>query len=217
MNVRVILVDDHRMVREGLSALLKEIPEIEVIAEADDGRSGLQLARRLSPHLVIMDVSMPDLNGVEATRQITNQLPHIKVLALSMHSDQRSIARMLAAGASGYLPKECAFDELATAIREVMAGRTYLSSAIASTVTTDYVRRIAAMDAQPVSPLTPREREILQLVAEGKSTREIAELLYISIKTVESFRSRIMRKLQLRSVAELTKYAVAEGLTTLDT
>ena len=192
---------------------------MQVVAEANDGRSAVQLAQELQPDVVVMDVGMPGLNGIEATRQITNREPEAKVVALSMHSDRRFMGEMLKAGAKGYLLKDGAFEELATAIRSVVANKVYLSPRIADVVVDDYVRRTpgqAAGDTSAFAKLTPREREVLQLMAEGRATKEIAMDLKVSIKTVETHRRQIMEKLQIHSVAELTKYAIREGLTSLD-
>jgi len=212
MKIKVIIVDDHQMVREGLRSLLVGEKDMEVIAEAGDGWEGVRLAEKLAPDVVIMDIAMPELNGIEATRQILARTTGVRVMVLSMHSDKRFVERTLKAGASGYLLKDCAFEELVRAIRTVMAGQIYLSPGIASLVVREYLEN--GLDSPPV--LSAREREVLQLITEGKSTREISLLLHISIKTVETHRQQIMKKLHLRTVAELTKYAIREGLTTLD-
>jgi two-component system, NarL family, response regulator NreC len=216
MTVRILLADDHKIVRDGLRALLEKQPGMTVVAEADNGRATVRLARELLPDLVIMDIGMPDLNGIDATRQILNELPSVKVIALSMHSDRRFVVQMFRAGASGYLLKDCAFEELARAVRAVLRNQTYLSPAVAGPVVEDYVQHLATADVLEFSALSPREREVLQLLAEGKTTREIATLLCVSIKTVETHRQQIMGKLNVRSVAELIKYAIREGLTSLD-
>ena len=216
MSVKVILADDHRIMREGLRSLLEREDGIEVVGEAGDGRTTVELARRLQPDVVVMDISMPDLNGVEATRQISSEYPGIRVLALSMHSDKRFVAGVLGAGASGYLLKDCALDELVRAIRVVVAGQIYLSPGIAGTVVQGYMSRLQKMEAPAFASLTPREREVLQLIAEGKTMKEIAGMLTVSVKTAETHRQQIMKKLDIRSVAELTKYAVREGLTSLE-
>jgi DNA-binding NarL/FixJ family response regulator len=214
MPIKIILADDHKIVRQGLRTLLEQEPDLEVMAEADDGRMAVRLARELSPQVVIMDVSMPDLNGIEATRQVLAECPGVKVIALSMHADRRFVMNMLKAGASGYLLKDSAFEELATAIRMVLAGKIYLSTEIANVVVKDYLQ--GGGDESVFSVLTPREREVLQLMAEGKSSRQIADHLNISIKTVETHRMQIQHKLEIYSVAELTKYAIREGLSSLD-
>lgn len=215
MTTRVLIVDDHKIVREGLRALLDSREDLEVIGEADNGRDAVQLALSLSPHLVIMDIAMPELNGVEATRQIVSQCEGTKVLALSMHSDKRFVARMLQAGASGYILKECAFEELHLAIQTLASNEVYLSPNVADVVIRDY-RRLVEEIQEPGEKLTKREREVLQLLAEGKPTKEIASVLHVSRKTVETYRKQLMDKLKLHSIAELTKYAVREGLTELD-
>jgi DNA-binding NarL/FixJ family response regulator len=212
--IKIILADDHKIVRQGLRTLLEQETDLEVMAEADDGRMAVRLARELSPEVVIMDVSMPDLNGIEATRQVLAECPGVKVIALSMHSDRRFVMNMLKAGASGYLLKDSAFEELATAIRMVLANKIYLSTEIANVVVKDYLQ--GGGDESVFSVLTPREREVLQLMAEGKSSRQIADHLNISIKTVETHRMQIQHKLEIYSVAELTKYAIREGLASLD-
>lgn len=216
MGIRIIIVDDHQIVRQGLSTLLAKEPDMEVVAEAENGRKAVQLTKELAPHIVIMDVNMPDLNGIEATRQILHHNPDVKVIALSMHADRRFVVNMLKAGASGYLLKDCAFEELAQAIRLVMANKTYLSPGVSDIVIKDYVHGLSAPGSSAFSVLTAREREVLQLMAEGKSTSQIAEYLNISIKTVETHRQQLMHKLGIHSVAELTKYAIREGLTSLD-
>jgi DNA-binding NarL/FixJ family response regulator len=213
MNIRLVLADDHRIMREGLRALVERLPGMEVIGEAADGRTAVAMAKDLLPGVMVMDIGLPDLNGIEATRQITSQNPGIKVIALSMHSDGRYVTEMLKAGASGYLLKDSAFEELARAIRAVTAGKTYLSPAVTSTVVEDYLGRHPGVQPVLSSSLTAREREVLQLVAEGKSTKEIADRLQISSKTADTHRQRVMKKLKLHTVAELTKFAVREGLT----
>jgi DNA-binding NarL/FixJ family response regulator len=215
MSIRILIADDHKIVREGLRTLLQNRGDIEVIGEADNGRTVVALAAELRPDIIIMDVAMPDLNGIEATRQITGGRVAAKVLALSMHSDSRFVTRMLQAGAQGYLLKDCAFEELALAIDTIVGDGVYLSPGVTGVVVRDYVQHLAEGDAG-IAALSPREREVLQLVAEGLTTKDIAGKLHISVKTVETHRKQIMDKLEIRSVAELTKYAVREGLTSLD-
>ena len=215
MSIRIILADDHELLREGLRMLIEEQPDMTVIAEADDGRVTVQLVEKLMPDIVVMDIAMPRMNGMEATRHIVSKVPGVKVLALSMHADRRFIVEMLNAGASGYLLKECAFKELITAIHALADHRTYLSPKISDMVVKDYACRFPQSDLSSLTILTTREREVLQLLAEGKSTREIASILTISMKTVETYRQQIMGKLDIRSVAELTKFAIREGLTSL--
>lgn len=214
MKVRVLVADDHRIVRDGIRALLEQHPDMDLVAEAKDGRDAVRLTKEFSPHVLVMDLSMPDLNGMEATRQVLKESPDVRVLALSMHTDKRFIIGMLDAGASGYLQKDCAFEELVTAVRAVASGGTYLSPRIAGLVVKDRLR--PARRQSPMIELTPKERQVVQLIAEGKSTKEVAAILEISIKTAETHRQHIMQKLEVQSVAELTKYAIREGLTSLD-
>jgi DNA-binding NarL/FixJ family response regulator len=187
------------------------------VGEAEDGRQAVQLAGELHPEVVIIDIGMPELNGIEATRQIVADHPGVKVIALSMHSDKRFVKGMLKAGASGYLLKYCASEELITAIQMVMANRVYLSHDITGIVVEDYVQKLADTDSSAFQALTPREREVLQLLAEGRSTRQIAEALHVSVKTIEVHRKQMMDKLGLQNLAELVKYAIREGLTSIDT
>jgi len=217
MAVKILLADDHKIVRDGLRSLIEKQPNMQVIGEACDGRTTVSFVKELMPNVVIIDIGMPDLNGIEATRQITQENPNVKVIALSMHSDRRFVLRMLEAGASGYLLKDSAFDELSLAINTVVGGKIYLSPAIAGIVVEDFVRHSPSNATGPVAiDLTPREREVLQLLAEGKSTKQIASHLNVSVKTVETHRRQVMEKLDIHSVAELTKYAVREGLTSLE-
>jgi two-component system response regulator NreC len=216
--IKVILADDHQIVRHGLRSLLSKEPDIEVVGEADNGRAVVRLVQELSPQVVIMDISMPDLNGIEATRQILNDFSGVKVIALSMHSDSLFVLNMFKAGASGYLLKDCALEELVKAVRTVMNRKVYLSPSISDIVVKDFVIGWSPEDSSSsaYSILTAREREVLQLMAEGKTTNQIAESLCISVKTVEAHRKQLMTKLDIHSVAELTKYAIRQGLTTLE-
>ncbi len=216
MTINIIVADDHQIVRQGLRTLLAAEPDMEVVAEADNGRKVLRLVQELKPNVVIMDISMPDLNGIEATRQILAEAPEVKVVALSMHSDSLFVLNMLKAGASGYLLKDCALEELVKAIRVVVTNKTYLSPGISDIVIKDFVSSWSASDSSAFSALTAREREVLQLMAEGKSTLQIADHLCVSAKTVEAHRKQIMDKLGIHSVAELTKYAIRQGLTSLE-
>jgi DNA-binding NarL/FixJ family response regulator len=217
MLTKVLIADDHQIVRQGLRTLLEKEPDLRVVAEAEDGRSTVRLARETQPEVIIMDVAMPDLNGIEATRQIISELPKAKVIALSMYADRRFVVNMLKAGASGYLLKDCAFEELTRAIRAVLAHKTYLSPGVSDIVVKDYMTGGSALETSVFSVLTPREREVLQLMSEGKSTNQIADSLHVSVKTIETHRQQVMHKLKMHSVAELTKYAIREGLTTLET
>jgi two-component system response regulator NreC len=215
MSIRILLADDHKIIREGLRALLVNQRDIDVIGEAEDGRSTVKLSHELSPDIVIMDISMPDMNGIEAARQIISRDSRIKVIALSVHSDKRFVIEMLNAGASGYLLKDSAFEELANAIRTVMSNRSYLSPAITDIMLNDYRHMLSKESLSVFSLLTAREREVLQLIAEGKTTKDIAAALSVSVKTIETYRQQIMEKLDIHSIAALTKYAIKEGLTTL--
>ncbi len=216
MSIRVILADDHTIVRHGLSKLIQQQEDMEVIAQAGDGHSTVELTRELSPDMVIMDIGMPDLNGIDATRQIINDFPQVKIIGLSMHSGKKFVVEMLKAGASGYLLKDCALEELVTAIKTVAAGKIYLSPSIADVVVDNYVRNSKKKESSAFSLLSQREREVLQLMAEGKTTKQIGQRLHISPKTVEGHRLRLMSKLDMDSVAQLTKYAIQEGLTSLE-
>ncbi len=213
MAINILLADDHGIVRDGLRSLLEKEPGMRVIGEASSGREAVRFVSELLPDVVILDIGMPDLNGIEASCQMKAKHPEMKILALSMHSDKRFVTRMFSAGASGYLLKDCAFEELTGAIHTVLRNQTYLSPSIAGQVVKDYVRRL---DETEAAKLTPREREVIQLLAEGKSTKRIAAELNISVKTVETHRTQIMEKLNIDSIARLTKFAIREGLTSLD-
>ncbi len=214
--IRILLADDHKIIREGLQSLLEKEDGMEVVGFAENGRTAVKLANKFKPDVIIMDISMPDLNGIDATKQILSEMPEIKVIALSTYSDRRFVVGMIKAGVSGYLLKDCAFEELAGAIKTVIKGQTYLSPGIASTVVKSIKDRLLKDEAPGlISILTDREREVLQLISEGKSTKEIASSLNVSVKTIETHRQKIMSKLNVRSIAELTKLAVKEGLTAL--
>ncbi len=215
MRLKILLVDDHTIVREGLRALLENEPDMEVVAEAGTGRAAIQLAREHHPHVVVMDIAMPDMNGIDATRCIREAMGDVRVLALSVESDRRFVVEVLKAGASGYVLKDSAFAELAAAIRTIAANKPYLGPRITEIIIREYLQRIPSDDTLTCDMLTQREREVLQLIADGRSTKEIAFAFDISIKTVENQRHNIMQKLNLHSIAELTKYAVREGLTSL--
>jgi DNA-binding NarL/FixJ family response regulator len=213
MAPRILIADDHQLLRAGLRSLLEE-QGFEVIGESENGRGAVNLVRKLKPDVLIIDINMPILNGIEATRLLRKQAPDVKVLVLSMLSDSRSIFQALAAGASGYLLKDAAFDEMILALKAVVRGQTFLSPAIAHVVVQNALASAPASVWKCCS-ISGREREVLQLVAEGRPTREIAAVLFISVKTVETHRKQIMDKLNVRSIAELTKYAVREGVTSL--
>ncbi len=214
--LRILLADDHKIIRDGLRSLLNAQNGMEVAAEAENGRAAVKLARKLKPDVIIMDISMPDLNGIEASRQIVEENPGAKIIALSMHVDRRYVVGMFEAGVSGYLLKDCAFEELSTAIHTVMKNQVYLSPKITGTVIKDYVYHLSNDKNSFSVKLSPREREVLQLIAEGINTKTIASRLNLSIKTVETHRRNIMEKLDVHSVAELTKFAIREGLTTVE-
>ena len=215
MSIRIVLADDHQIVRDGLRALLGMNPQLEVVAEASDGTMALQLVEKHRPDLVIMDISMPGTNGIEAAQKIHKQSPKTRIIALSMHEDRRIVADMLRAGAAGYLLKDCASEELSLAIRTVMQGKTYLSPSVSRTIAEDFVQG-ATTERSARAILTERELEVLQRLAEGKSTKEIAFELGVSVKTVETHRARISEKTGISSIAELTKYALREGITSLE-
>jgi DNA-binding NarL/FixJ family response regulator len=216
VTIKIFIADDHRILREGLRSMIEKISKIQVVGEAGNGREAVRLATERRPDVVIMDVNMPDLNGIEATRLLLKELPAVKVIGLSMYSDKRFVAGMLKAGASGYLLKAGAFEELATAVQTVMAGDIYLSPRVTGVVIEDYVGHLTQEKSALTETLSPREREILQLLAEGKSSKDIASLLNVSEKTVHTHRQHIMEKLNLHSIAELTKYAIREGITTAE-
>lgn len=216
MPTKVLLADDHAIIRQGLCALLEKKPDFTVVGQAEDGLKAMELVEKLKPDIVIMDISMPHLNGIDATRKITSGHSGAKVIILSMHSGQRFIEEVLKAGASAYILKECLFDELNEAIITTLKGGTYLSKKIESVVYKDYVKRLSPGYHEQTAILSPREREVLQLLAEGKSTKQIALQLHVSGKTIESNRRNIMEKLHIHSIAELTKYAIREGLTSLE-
>ncbi len=212
MAVKILLADDHAMIRAGLRALLQEEKGFVVVGEADDGRTAVAMAGALQPHVVVMDVRMPDLNGIEATRQTLVTRPEAKVIGLSGNSDERSAREMVEAGAVGYVLKESAFEELVNAIRAVISGKIYVSPVVAGA----WMHEAAAgVNGSKRSVLSPREREVLQLLAEGKATKEVAVALNVSVKTAETHRRNLMDKLQIDSVAELTKYAIRQGITEL--
>ncbi|MDI9432795.1 MAG: response regulator transcription factor [Planctomycetota bacterium] len=214
--IRIVLADDHAIVRQGLSRAIQQEDDIEVVGQTSRGGDAVELVRTLRPDILITDISMPDLNGVEATRRIIGESPEMKVIALSMHSSRQFVIEMFRAGARGYLLKDCEYDELVTAIRTVAAGRIYVSPSIGDVIVEDLLGGAAAGAPSTSSVLTQREREVLQLMAEGRTTRQIALQLHISPKTVEAHRLRIMNKLDIDNVAQLTKYAIQEGLTSPD-
>ncbi len=215
MSVKILLADDHRIMREALRSLIEKESDMKVVAEAADGLTAVRLSREVSPDVVIMDITMPELNGVEATNQILSDAPNVKILGLSMHSDEHFVAGMLKAGGSGYLLKDCAAEELVQAIRSVIEGKQYLSPKIANIVIESYRRTVLKDRLSRAPELTAREREVLQLVAEGETSKRIAGQLYVSVKTVDAHRQKIMGKLNIHSIAGLTKFAIQKGITFL--
>lgn len=214
--IKILLADDHQIIREGLASLLQVESDMKIVAQANDGLDAVKLTQQLSPDVVVMDIAMPDLNGIEAAYQIADVCPNVKIIALSMHSDKRYIIEMLRAGAAGYLLKDCAFEELADAIRAVYNGETYLNPSMSAMLIESCVRNPVDEKSSVFTVLSTRERQVLQLLAESNTTKQVAKILHISPKTVETHRAKIMSKLNLDNIAALTKYAVREGLTTLD-
>jgi len=206
-SIRVILADDHTLVRSGMRALLDQLQGIEVVAEASDGRAAVELVERYRPHVVLMDIAMPELNGIEAAERIVRQHPDVRVILLSMHSDEAYVSKALDVGAAGYVLKNADAAELEMAVRAVARGDGYLSPAVARHVVRGAVRRGDGDTTQ----LTPRQREILQLIAEGASTKQIAAKLGLSVKTVETHRAKLMERLDIHDVAGLVRYAIRAG------
>lgn len=214
MAARVLLVDDHEIMREGMCALLRKCEDIEVVGQAADGRTAIELTDQLNPDIVIMDIGMPNLNGIDATHLMRENHPQLKILALSAHSDGSIVSKVIKAGANGYMLKDSAFKELQDGITTLLNGHTFLCSRISKVVFSDYVTMLTNPRTTNGDGLSHREREVLQLVAEGHTTKQIAKSLDLSPKTVDSHREHIMEKLGIRNIAGLTKYAVREGLTT---
>ncbi len=206
MGINIIIADDHRIIRDGLSKLLDKDDSINVIGQAANGREAFNLAKEKTPDIVIMDIGMPVMNGIESTRQIVSELPNTKIIALSMHYDKQFVLGMLKAGVKGYLLKDCAGSELVNAIKTVYNNNTYFNQDITNMVIND--------DSE--INLTNREKEVLQLLAEGNSTKQIASELYISVKTVEAHRANIMQKIKISNLPGLTKYAIRNGYTSID-
>jgi len=216
--IRILLADDHVLIRTGMRSWLQSIPEVEVVGEAGDGREALHLIAKVRPDVVLMDVGMPGLNGLDATAQVTKDFPQVHVLILSMHANEEYVVQALRVGAKGYLLKDAEPEELGVALKAISRGKTYLSPQVSQGVIGDYLRRIGApggnntkTDDVP-SLLTARQREILQLIAEGQTTKKIAALLHLSDKTVESHRLRLMRQLDIHDIAGLVRYAIRTGL-----
>jgi DNA-binding NarL/FixJ family response regulator len=212
MSIRIILADDHAILRHGLSRAFEQEKDIDIVGQANDGRSTVELVKELSPDIVIMDIAMPDLNGIEATRIITKNRPKVKVIGLSMHSSDKYIREMFKAGASGYLLKNSPFEMLLEAVKTVASGKTYISPSVGDMILKDYVGK-PSEEESAFSILSQREREVLQLLAEGKTTKQVGRRLHVSPKTVEAHRLKIMEKLGIDNIARLTKYAIQEGLT----
>jgi DNA-binding NarL/FixJ family response regulator len=209
--IRVLLADDHALVRAGIRALAQNLSGIEIVAEAVDGRDALALIKSHQPDLVLMDISMAGLNGLEATARVAKEFPNVRVIILSAHANEEYVWQALRAGAAGYLLKDAGTAELELALNAVARGETYLSPAVSKHVVADYVRRVGG-EPRTLELLTPRQREILQLVAEGQTTKEIARTLHISVKTVETHRMQLMERLDIHDVAGLVKYAIRTGL-----
>jgi DNA-binding NarL/FixJ family response regulator len=215
--IRIVLAEDHAMMRDGLRSLIRKEEDMRIVGEADTGTLALEYAKKLGPHVMILDIGLPEMNGIDATREIHKAFPHVKIIGLSMHADRSLVGEMLKAGACGYVPKDCAYKELIQAIHETMSGKTYLSPEVTQGLVDSFVRHPPSPgDDSAFTVLTDRERQVLQLVSEGYATKEIADKLSVSTRTAETHRRNIMDKLNLRSVAELTKYAIRSGLTTLD-
>lgn len=214
--MKVLIADDHGIVRQGLASLINKQPDIEVVGEAKDGQEALDLARELSPDIIIMDVSMPNLNGADATRLILSDNPDIRVIALSMHTEKRIVRDVLQAGANAYVLKSYMFDELTKALEAVADGNFYLSPRITGVILEDYVSEDRGEKKSEPDELSVRERQVLQLTAEGKTVKQIARQLHVSPKTADAARRKLMNKLDIASIAELTKFAIREGITTTD-
>jgi two-component system, NarL family, response regulator NreC len=206
--IRILLADDHAVVRQGFKMILGAQADMEIVGEAGNGREAVQVAEELKPDIVVMDVAMPELNGIEATRRLTAALPHTRVIALSMHKDSVYVREILRAGARGYLLKDSPAGDLVSAVRSVASGQSYLSPGVSNAVLDDYRKHVT----NPIDLLTSREREVLQLIAEGKTNKEIAGDLKLSVYTVDAHRGRIMEKLNLHSINELVRFAVRNGL-----
>ncbi|HEV8538892.1 MAG TPA: response regulator transcription factor [Bacteroidota bacterium] len=216
MSIGIVIADDHKIVREGLRAMLEKQSDFEVLGEAENGRAIIHVCMQLKPQVVIMDIAMPDLNGIEATHQLLRDLPDVCVIGLSMHFDKRYISKMLQAGARGYLRKACASEDVVRAIRTVTQGKYYIGDGTSSITIKDKDQYLKNNPPLDLTVLTPKEKEILQLIAEGNLTKEIAFQLNLSTKTVEKHRYNIMEKLNMHNIADLTKFAIMEGLTTLE-
>lgn len=216
MSIRIVVADDHAIVRDGLCRAFEQEEDMEIVGQASDGLAAVEKALQLLPDIVVMDINMPSLNGIEATREIQRKAPGVRVIALSMNAGKPCIKEVFRAGACAYLVKNCGFDELTRAVHTVAEGKMYLSPGISTLVVEDFVRTEEGSESTAFSLLTPREREILQLLAEGGTIKQTALRLHISRKTIEAHRLRIMNKLKVDTVAQLTKYAIQEGLTSAE-
>ena len=206
--IRILLADDHAVVRQGFKMILDAQPDMEIVGEAGNGREAVELVEELKPDVVVMDVAMPELNGIEATRRVASSVPHTRVIALSMHKDSVYVREVLRAGARGYLLKDSGAGDLVSAVRAVAQGEGYLSPAVSDAVMDDYRKHVT----NPIDLLSSREREVLQMLAEGKTNKEIAGVLNLSVYTVDAHRGRIMEKLNLHSINELVRFAVRNGM-----
>lgn len=213
MPIRILITDDHQLFREGISNLLSASPQIEIVGQAENGQQAIEKARQLKPDIVMMDLSLPLINGVEATRILQKELPQTKILVLSMHAEKNYIKEALEAGAAGYLSKDCTYDQLIEAINSVHQGKKYLSGNITEVLIQDYLNKEAVPEIK--AELSERESEILKLIAEGKTTREMADVLFISVKTVGTHKQHILENLQLKTTADLIKYAIKKGIVSL--
>lgn len=217
MSIKILIVDNHGILRAGVKLIIDQTDDMKIVGQACDGHEGIELARKLKPDVVLMDISMPGLNGIEATKEIVSENPDIKILALSAYCNRRFVKDMLKAGASGYALKDTMADELIYAIKSVHAGRRYLSEKVTKLIVDDYAQGGSSDSAEELlDKLTTKERELLQLIAENKTTKEAAKLLHVSVKTIEARRLNIIKKLGVSGTAELTKIAIREGLTSID-
>jgi len=214
--MRIFIADDHGIVREGLRSLIEKEPDMEVVGEATNGLEAVELAKQLAPDVVIMDISMPDLNGIDATRLILSEDPKVKIIVLSIHAEKHIVKEVLSAGAAGYVLKTYLFEELSRALRSVLANGYYLSPKVTSIVVGEYLDDSVNVRARDLVQLTGREREVLQLIAEGRTSKQIALMLHVSPKTIETHRRKLLEKIEASGVAELTKYAIREGITSVE-
>ncbi|MFH1728241.1 MAG: response regulator transcription factor [Pseudomonadota bacterium] len=215
MSKKILIADDHKILRDGLKSLIENETSFQVVAEAKDGEEAVELSLKHKPEIVIIDITMPKLNGIKAAEMILQKIKDVKIIALSVHADKRYVSQMFKVGAKGYLLKDCAFEELIQAIHTVIEDKVYISPAVAGEVVGDYIRHLDRGKSSVLSLLTQREREVLELLADGKNAKEVAFMLEISVKTIETHRRQLMEKLNIHSIAELTKYAIREGIINL--